>query len=86
MVDLNGMIMWPTSVNQFGDPNIAAKKSVGHYLSVANAGTGVAGGGDFYPNTGGVNYNATAAAVSFLAIGTAKSPATGVVPPYAASN
>jgi hypothetical protein len=76
MVDLNGIIMWPTSVNQYGDCNSAGKKSLGHYLSVANAGAGGAaaadaistgvGVGDYFSNITGVNYNATGAVAGFL--------------------
>ena len=75
MVDLNGVIMWPTTINQFGDNNAQAKKSIGHYLSIANA---VAG--DTFPNITGVNYNSTAATVGILSTVTAKAPAGGIVP------
>ena len=40
MVDLNGVVMWPTTVNQFADSNTHAKKSIGHYYSVTDAGPG----------------------------------------------
>mgnify|MGYP000476297147 CR=1 FL=1 len=85
MVDLNGIIMWPTTTNKYGDNNVGGKRSIGHYLSAANAGTGLQGGGDFYSNITGVNYNATGAAINFLDTGTAKAPGSGVVPPGAAA-
>jgi len=77
MVDLDGIIMWPTSVNKYGDSNSAGKKSYGHYLSRADAATPA---GDFFSNITGVNYNATAATTSFLKAASSKGPGIGVVP------
>jgi hypothetical protein len=75
MVDLNGIIMWPTTVNQFGDGNTTSKKSIGHYLSYANA-----VGGDNYPNIGGVNYDSNGDTENWLAGGYAKRPRPGILP------
>jgi len=87
MVDLNGIIMWPmTDINKFGDPNTASKKSIGHYLSRANAGTYTPASGDMFPNTAGVNYNNTGNATYYLTSTTAKAPSNGILPPGSANS
>ena len=88
MVDLNGVIMWPTTINQFGDGNTHAKKSIGHYLSIASTQAGTAAdilagkiaGGEFFSNITGVNRNATAASYGYLTTLSSKRPYTGIIP------
>ena len=96
MVDLNGVIMWPTAVNMYGDVNTHAKKSIGHYLSrasnttaaVAASAAGVAPAtpafqaitGDFYTATTGVNYNLTQGNTNYLIQLNSKEPSPGIIP------
>lgn len=81
MIDLNGVIMWPTNVNLYADKNQAAKKSIGHYLAnIDETITPAENNGNFFPATNGVNYNATLATYEYLPSITAKSPGQGVLP------
>ena len=80
MIDLNGYVMWPTNVNMFGDHNIAAKKSIGHYKAHTDIPATNITIGTAFDSTTGVNYNATAAQYDFLPAYTAKGPGAGTIP------